>query len=189
YTNQLLRQGRGFPLYRPTPQRNLPAEYHRNGIDIGDVGTITPDGSFDFFFNVFLPSDDPINANVPDGFVPLAPYHSIDVDHDHIDPGDYVSSPSIHEIGDDFSEPEPGGDFIFDCQGSNGAVLALPHGARVEKLRNLENMRRYAATHAESWYKYANETRGRGLVNGTLYLVTGCEKARSWGMASFHNVS
>jgi hypothetical protein len=49
-------------------------------------------------------------------------------------------------------------------------------------------MRRYAAKHAESWYKYVNETRGRGLVNGNLYLVTGWEKAESWGMASFHDV-
>jgi hypothetical protein len=50
-------------------------------------------------------------------------------------------------------------------------------------------MRRYAAKHAKSWYKYVNEARGRGLVNGSLYLVTGWEKAKSWGMASFHDVS
>ncbi|KAF8133086.1 hypothetical protein K438DRAFT_2128964, partial [Mycena galopus ATCC 62051] len=176
YTEQLLGRGRGFPLYVPKPQRNLPAEYRRKGVAIGDVGTITPEGIFDFFFNIFLPPDDPINANAPEGFVPLAPYHPIDVIHNDIDPGDYVS-------------PETGGDFVFDCQGPKGAVLALPHGAHLEKLRNLVSMRQYATTHAESWYKYANETRGRGLVNGSLYLVTGCEKARSWGMASFHDVS
>lgn len=50
-------------------------------------------------------------------------------------------------------------------------------------------MRRYAARHAESWYKYVNEVRGRGLENGSLYLITGWEKARSWGMASFQNVA
>ncbi|KAF7374453.1 WD40-containing domain protein [Mycena sanguinolenta] len=49
-------------------------------------------------------------------------------------------------------------------------------------------MRQYAAKHAQSWYKYVNGTRGRGLVNGNLYLVTGCEKPRSWGMAFFHDV-
>ncbi|KAJ7800607.1 hypothetical protein B0H13DRAFT_1672875, partial [Mycena leptocephala] len=70
-----------------------------------------------------------------------------------------------------------------------GAVLALPHGAHLEKLDNLAVMRQYAVKHAESWYKYVNETRGRGLVNGSLYLITGCEKAKSWGMASFHDVA
>lgn len=83
----------------------------------------------------------------------------------------------------------PGGEFVFNCRAPNGAVLALPHGAHLEELRNLESMRRYAAKHAKSWYKYVNEARGRGLVNGSLYLVTGWEKAKSWGMASFHDVS
>jgi hypothetical protein len=68
-----------------------------------------------------------------------------------------------------------------------GAVLALPDGSHLQKLGNLENMRAYAAKHAESWYKYVNGPRGRGLANGDLYLVTGCEKARSWGMASYHH--
>ncbi|KAF8133077.1 hypothetical protein K438DRAFT_1641830 [Mycena galopus ATCC 62051] len=181
--------GPGVPLIHPKPPGNLPAQYRRKGVAIGDVGTVTAEGVFDFFFNIYLPADDPINEDIPEDFVALPPYREKDVIYDHIDPGDYVASPSIHEIGDDFSEPETGGNFVFDCQGPNGAVLALPHGARAEKLRNLENVRQYATRHAESWYKYANKTRGRGLVNGSLYLVTGCEKARSWGMASFHNVS
>ncbi|KAJ7301654.1 hypothetical protein DFH08DRAFT_906608, partial [Mycena albidolilacea] len=83
----------------------------------------------------------------------------------------------------------PGGEFVFNCDGPNGAVLALPHGSHLEKLENLESMRRYAAQYVESWYKYVNETRGRGLANGSLYLVTGWEKANSWGMASYHNVA
>jgi hypothetical protein len=67
--------------------------------------------------------------------------------------------------------------------------LTLPHGAHLEKLENVGSMRRYAAKHAESWYKYVNETRGRDLANGNLFLITGCEKAQSWGMASFHDIS
>ncbi|KAJ7843699.1 hypothetical protein B0H13DRAFT_2209677, partial [Mycena leptocephala] len=189
YSSELLSQGRGFPLYVPRPRINLPAQYRREGVAIGDVGRVTPDGNFDFFFNIYLPADHPINANVPEGFVPLSPYDPIDVDHSDFDPGNYVASPSIHEINDDFSNSVPGGDFVFNCEGPKGAVLALPHGAHLEKLENLASMRQYAAKHAESWYKYVNETRGRGLVNGSLYLITGCEKAKSWGMASFHDVS
>ncbi|KAJ7364381.1 hypothetical protein DFH08DRAFT_1016731, partial [Mycena albidolilacea] len=193
YSNQLLPRGRGFPLYVPKPQRNLPPEYRRRGVAIGDVGTITPEGIFDFFFNIYLPADDPINANVPKNFAPLPPYLVMDVIDQDFDPGDYVSSSSIHEINDDFSEPELGGEFIFNCRGPNGAVLAMPHGAHLEKLRSISEMRQYAGKHAESWYKHVNGTtlsggRGRGLVNGSLYLVTGCEKAESWGIATFHDV-
>ncbi|KAJ7476143.1 hypothetical protein FB451DRAFT_1033656, partial [Mycena latifolia] len=72
-----------------------------------------------------------------------------------------------------------------------GALLALPHGSRLQKLENLEGMRRYAAKNAESWYKYANapEGLGRRLVNGFLYLITGWEKSESWGMATFQNLA
>ncbi|KAJ6624094.1 hypothetical protein B0H10DRAFT_765264 [Mycena sp. CBHHK59/15] len=191
YCSQLLRQGRGFPLYVPGPQPNLPEEYRRRGIAIGDVGSMTPEGIFDFFFNIYLPSDHPINANVvPDDFSPLPRYLDRDVVKQDFDTGNYVSTPSVHEPNDGFvSEQFPGGDFVFNCIGSKGAVLALPHGAHLEKLINLEEVRRYAAKHAESWYKYINGTRGRGLSNGTLYIITGWEKTRSWGMASFQGVA
>ncbi|KAJ7714693.1 hypothetical protein DFH07DRAFT_762970, partial [Mycena maculata] len=79
--------------------------------------------------------------------------------------------------------------FRFNCNGPAGALLALPHGSHLEKLENVEHVRQHAAQNAENWYKYINGTRGRGLVNGSLYLITGCEKSRSGGMASFQNVT
>ncbi|KAJ6571771.1 hypothetical protein B0H19DRAFT_1347343 [Mycena capillaripes] len=142
YSTQLLHRGRGFPLFVPAPPANLPVQYRRNGVAIGDVGRVTPQGIFDFFFNIYLPADNPINANIPEDFVPLSPYVPADIIPHDFNPRDYVSSPSIHEIQGDFSD----------------------------------------------WYKYTNETRGRGLVKGSLLLVTGYEKAKSWGMATFYNV-
>jgi hypothetical protein len=79
-------------------------QYRREGVAIGDVGRIAPEGNFDFFFNIYLPAEHPINANVPEGFVPLSPYDLIDVDHSDFDPGNYVASPSIQEITGAFSE-------------------------------------------------------------------------------------
>ncbi|KAF7374473.1 Pleiotropic drug resistance ABC transporter protein [Mycena sanguinolenta] len=186
----VLASGRGLFGERKLlqPQPNLPAEYRRRGVAIGDVGRVTPEGSFDFFFNIYLPANHPINVNVPEDFVPLSPYDPVDVSYHDFDPGNFVSSPSVTEISDEYPE-FPGGEFVFICREPTGAVLTLPHGAHLEKLENLETMRRYAAKHAERWYKYVNGTRGRGLVNGNLYLVTGCEKPQSWGMASFHSVS
>ncbi|KAJ7707394.1 hypothetical protein B0H17DRAFT_869245, partial [Mycena rosella] len=61
YCSQILRQKRGFPLYVPGPQQILPEDYQRTDVSIGDVGRVTPEGIFDFFFNIYLPADDPIN--------------------------------------------------------------------------------------------------------------------------------
>ncbi|KAJ7887850.1 hypothetical protein B0H14DRAFT_2562619 [Mycena olivaceomarginata] len=159
--------GRGFPLYRPEPQINLPAQYREKGVAIGDVGTVTVDGDFDFFFNIYI--------NGLKDLIPLPPYHPME---------DIKCYPhSIRKIGSLGSTL--GADFIFNCTAPNGAVLALPHGGQVEKLRPIRFMREYAAKNAESWYKYLNGTKGFELMNGSLLLITGCENAKSWGMAMF----
>ncbi|KAJ7649653.1 hypothetical protein FB45DRAFT_1075196, partial [Roridomyces roridus] len=191
--------GRGFPLYLPGPGGNLPQEYQRQGVAIGDVGSVTPEGAFDFFFNIYLAVDDSINAiGTPENFHPLTPrYDSADMTPVEYSAEDYVSTrPSLFKL--DNRPPERcvlHGDlptmesFLFDCCGPQGAVLTIPFGSRVEKLANLETMRRYAREHAESWYKYANGVRGRRLTNGSLYLVTGWEKAPVWGRASFQELT
>jgi hypothetical protein len=66
--------------------------------------------------------------------------------------------------------------------------LALPHGSQLQKLENTQALKTYAATHAESWFEYVIRQRGRQL-NGPLYLITGWEKATSWGIASFHSAN
>ncbi|KAK7042623.1 hypothetical protein R3P38DRAFT_2891471 [Favolaschia claudopus] len=188
YCGQMLRKRRGFPLYEPAPQANLPAAYQTHGVSIGDVGSITSEGMFDFFFNIFLPSDHPINGSrTPTGFSPTQLYEAIDVSHFDYDPASHVSTSSVQRLDVEVeSSDPPGDDFIFDCDAPQGAILALPHGAHLKKLRNVDHIRTYAAKHAANWYEYINGPRGRGLANGELYIVTGCEKAPSWGMASYH---
>ncbi|KAJ7712538.1 hypothetical protein B0H16DRAFT_562315 [Mycena metata] len=198
YCSHLLRQGRGFPLYVPGPQRYLPQEYKKNGVMIGDVGRITPEGVFDFFFNIYLAADHRVHANlanpgakyVPEHFSPLEPYDPRDLVCLEFDAGNYVASPFVQAQESDALPAEfPGGEFLFGCKGPSGALLALPYGARLEKLENVEPVRQYAACNAKSWYKHINGKRGRGLTNGSLYLITGCEKSRSGGMASFQSVA
>ena len=56
----------------PGPYDNLPIDYRKEGIGIGDVGVLLRFGTFSYFFNIFLPADHPVNAgNVPDNFEPL----------------------------------------------------------------------------------------------------------------------
>ncbi|KAJ7649648.1 hypothetical protein FB45DRAFT_708675, partial [Roridomyces roridus] len=95
YCNQLLLQGRGFPLYVPAPRGNLPEEYQRKGVSIGDVGRVTPEGVFHFFFNIYLPASHPINDNdVPDNFTPLTKYDSKSVVPMDYPPEEFVSTPA-----------------------------------------------------------------------------------------------
>ncbi|KAJ7496647.1 hypothetical protein FB451DRAFT_199775, partial [Mycena latifolia] len=195
YCSQLLRRGRGFPLYVPEPQRNLPLEYRKKGVAIGDVGRVTPEGIFDFFFNIYLAADHHIHVgHIPENFSPLERYSSRDVVYREYASGNYVSTPSVMKLdaeppSGEYHDEFPGGRFVFEGNAPQGAVLALPHGSQLQKLENLERMRRYAVENAESWYKYINGERGRGIANGSLYLVTGCEKARSWGMAAFQDIT
>ena len=65
---------RGYPLWTPEPNMNLPDTYVQQGLKIGDVGVVTPeDGSFDVFFNVRLPATHSLHreTGVPNNFTPI----------------------------------------------------------------------------------------------------------------------
>ncbi|KAJ7697988.1 hypothetical protein B0H14DRAFT_2549274, partial [Mycena olivaceomarginata] len=196
YSNQLLRLRRGFPLYIPGPSEILPDEYRTSGVQIGDVGTVTPEGLFECFFNIYLPVDNPTNlGNVPDDFCPLQNYKESDLLIIHQAPGNYVSTSLVHKIVHDTQlnlfffacSQFPGGHFIFSCRPPQGAVLVLPHGAELKKLKNIQTVREYAQRYAKTWYAYLKRTKGLMVNNGSLYLITGCEKVMSWGMATYHS--
>ena len=72
YERHMYLEAHGFPLWIPQPDETLPRSYQRRGVSIGDVGIFTPDGGFDFLFNVCLPAEHPSNPEaLPEGFVPL----------------------------------------------------------------------------------------------------------------------
>jgi hypothetical protein len=76
----------------------LPIAYRREGTRIGDVGIITADGGFSYFFNILAPHDDPINPRMlPQGFSPLqASLTDVGiVEFPRFKSGNYLASASI----------------------------------------------------------------------------------------------
>ncbi|KAJ7824015.1 hypothetical protein B0H13DRAFT_2681318 [Mycena leptocephala] len=185
YCNQLLRRKRGFPLYVPGPRQIFHQSTKQEASQsVMLVGLHRKEYLTSSSISTFLRMTQ--SMHISRRLSPMSQYTSVDILQLDYEPGNYVSTSSIRQL-EQLNE-FPGGDFIFSCGSPQGAVLALPHGAHLEKLDNLDTLRAYVATHAENWYKYVNGPRGRGLANGSLYLVTGWEKAQSWGMASFHDV-
>lgn len=68
-------------------------------------------------------------------------------------------------------------------------MLSLPDGWDTADCRILAHLRKYAVENVENWYRFANGALGREAENGSIYLVTGCDKTKSWGLASFSNAS
>ncbi|KIL65792.1 hypothetical protein M378DRAFT_461967 [Amanita muscaria Koide BX008] len=177
YTHHMLIHALGYPLYIPEPDHGLSREYRKRGVRIGDVGSITPEGAFDFLFNICLPAGHPINpSELPDGFEML-PNSDISIIPQFIAPGDSRYSDGVLELDDQLDR--------FHCTTSEGAVLLLPGGATLFKSKNTPIFQDFAARHAENWYKYM-VNRGRNTPNGSLYLVTGCIKSRNWANATFY---
>ena len=77
----------------------LSIEYRRQGVNIGDVGIITPSGAFSFLFNICLPASHPANPpRLPEGFHPLNldPLH---IQHfSDLDTGSHIASTSVEKI-------------------------------------------------------------------------------------------
>ena len=99
YARQLFPKKYGIPLFIPEPYDNLTREYHDQGTSVGDVGIVTPDGSFSFVFNICVPADHPVNCHgVPDGFsqVSLTPGEISYLSNIH-PPGSDISSASVHK--------------------------------------------------------------------------------------------
>ena len=78
---------------------------------------------------------------------------------------------------------------VFESSASEGAVLAMPQGAQAQDVANVSIFRRYLSRNAENWYRYINNVRRREASNGAVRLVIGCDKASSWGVATFSNLT
>lgn len=64
-------------------------------------------------------------------------------------------------------------------------MVELSNGATRFDLRNRNKIRKLAIRCGTSWYKFANVDRGRMAHNGSLYVVTGCDKANTFQLASW----
>ena len=99
---------RGYALWIPEPNKNLPLPYQRIGVRIGDIGIIKPSGAFSFIFNICVSRDDPINPpSLPEEFAPIhPPIDRIDIcKFAAFKAGSYLASTSIEKSQDDTTSP------------------------------------------------------------------------------------
>ncbi|KAK7027405.1 hypothetical protein VNI00_015241 [Paramarasmius palmivorus] len=196
YSLLLFQAQSGYPLWCPKPMSGLPQEYTDMGVQIGDVGILHHNMSFDFLFNITCPADDPVNRQfgVPTDFVPISKERlqiAKTVKHRkkdcHLDgPRHIIGSRKIPEEQLD-SRHQRAYEFSMHVNGS-GAILMLPEGSDSFILMNRAVFLQYARENAQKWFTYAEECRGRMFSpksHPSLYLVTGCEKSTAWGVASF----
>ncbi|KIL57831.1 hypothetical protein M378DRAFT_62494, partial [Amanita muscaria Koide BX008] len=159
YTRSMLHCMVGYPLYEPEPFNELSKEYLRKGVNIGDVGFVREDGTFDFLFNI-CPTETglPNPPNLPDGFL----FQSFEC----------ISPYLLCRSGK------------YMCKGTEGAILVLPKGAIQDEAINRGRFEELAKRYGVQWYEYT-KFRGRSISNGSLYLVTSFTKCTQWGIAIF----
>ncbi|KAF5343735.1 hypothetical protein D9757_014646 [Collybiopsis confluens] len=202
YASLLFLRGKGYPMWRPRSRNSrLPDIHKREGIQIGDLGFINDSGGFEYLFNICHSADHELNAGrVPQEFKPLLDIDLDDVadDAEEYEPGSHVAS-NPHRIHKSKIESERtqlqnvpnevGAGFSFSSSTNKGAVLILPEGGKRVDHRQHSKFYNYAAEFARSWYQHINGPLARGIQNGSLYLVTGYDKARAWGVACFDDDS
>ncbi|KAK0451379.1 uncharacterized protein EV420DRAFT_714535 [Desarmillaria tabescens] len=174
YPSAMLFQGHGYPLWHPAPPSNFPPDYVRRGTQIGDLGYLNDTGGFIYLFNVYKDAEDPVNLKrVPLGFVPLKSDSGVREELEFHAKNSMISMSRVE------SQRSAGPFFKSTSSITHGPLLVLPDGAERYNSENPGLLGEYAAANAHSWYEYLNG-QGRGIRNGTLYLVTGCDKCCSW---------
>jgi len=177
YLRLMLKHKHGYPLYRPGPKRNLRMEYRKRGVRIGDVGRITPDGAFDFMFNIDSSQATSVNPpNLPTNFETIPP---IEIrSKRYFKPGQHLLSEHVKQTKDT--------PITYKFLAAEGAVLQMPEGATIFEAEDMHIFYDIAVRHAENWYEYMIAKRSRDVPNGSLYLVTGCIKTRNWGIGTLY---
>ncbi|KAF9540469.1 hypothetical protein CPC08DRAFT_717309 [Agrocybe pediades] len=186
YHRSLITKGRGSPLWIPEPNNALHIAYQRKGVSFGDVGLLSPSGSFDFFFNICYPSDDPINSGgVPEDFKPFKPSPYVTFRRvQEFKTASYVASESIMISRKECINTQTA-DLVFESSATEGAILTMPHGALSEDVVSTLYLQGYVLENVESWYKHIMCYLGCDVQNGDIVVVTGCDKTDSWGVATF----
>ncbi|KAM6496175.1 hypothetical protein JOM56_008881 [Amanita muscaria] len=165
----------GYPLYDPKSFSDLSKKYPRNGVNVGDVGFVRGNGTFDFLFNICPPHNDLINPpELSDGFSLETPDHSVTR---HL-----VPLPRNTCLFQSPITRTNSGEYI--CEGSEGAVLELPEGAIEDEAVYIRPFEKLAARYGVQWYEHVM-TRNRKISNGSLYLITSFTKCTQWGIAVF----
>jgi len=80
----------------------------------------------------------------------------------------------------------------FSSSSFDGAALVLPRGARRDDLVEVEKLYPYLQEHAADWYHFFNGYGSTGdelpsppIMNGTIYVITGSDRALNYANASF----
>ncbi|KZP15418.1 hypothetical protein FIBSPDRAFT_750151, partial [Athelia psychrophila] len=171
----------GYPLYYPEPLDNLSLELRKRGISIGDVGHVTPEGRFHFAFNIFTPQT---NTAINHFGTPIRFHHLVlrDISRSR---NKHPEKSALKIEGKSTTSPvEFKINYNFATSTSESALLTMPHGAMGEDYDRIKDIRAYSIENAPSWYTFINGTLGREAPNGSLYVVTGCDKSATWGIAT-----
>ncbi|KAJ7614208.1 hypothetical protein DFH06DRAFT_135646 [Mycena polygramma] len=187
YHHRLASQRHGIPQYTPEPNANLHNEYQRVGVSIGDVG-IWRDGSFDVLFNTCWPATHSINGvhGVPPSFEPF-PLHRYEISKHS--PGSILASASRSRFALDlgassvvpFVPITVGTNVTLEFRSKEVAVLILPEGASRQDLLPVKSFRAHVRKFSDQWNQFA---RARLPPGESLFVVTGCDKTTSWGIAT-----
>ncbi|PBK66003.1 hypothetical protein ARMSODRAFT_845214, partial [Armillaria solidipes] len=184
YVPMLMPKGCGYPLWLLEPSNDPHPDYIRDGTQIGDLGYLDEAGGFVYLFNVGKAFNHAVNVGrTPPNFVPLSDIH---------EPRNQLLRLRIHQNNESFKatsrdKKSIGGDISAEAS-TQAAYLVLPDGGKHSKYKFPGILEQYAIDHAHEWYKHFNG-QGMQIPNGMLYLMTGCNKCRSWTNACYSHTA
>ncbi|KAF5364967.1 hypothetical protein D9758_008155 [Tetrapyrgos nigripes] len=192
YSGTLYSKGHGCALLKPErPQ--IGTQPIVRDVYVGDVGLVDhKNGLFIPLFNIFE-SHIQTYRGVPAGFASLEFHEDLLVTATgYFKPGTRIMSKNGQETMVDLSGSvlnpglpmAPGMSVHFQFVRGKGSLLLLPNGATRVDYRGLECIRAHAMENADAWYEYAEQL-GETVPDGSLYVITGFDRAKCYKNAAF----
>ncbi|KDR69292.1 hypothetical protein GALMADRAFT_160575 [Galerina marginata CBS 339.88] len=188
YSRSLLFSGHGFSFWNIYGNSSRPKKHIEQGVSIGDVGMVDPGGDFVYGFNIFAAPTDPVQPNkLPEEFEEVNPPLDRDTEiqfvPEYFARGTVITSKGVHirRISEDPLE------ISFSTTAREGALVVLPEGGSREDLKSTSRLTEHINKNAVKWYNHIfNHGLSEAITfpNASLYLITGCDKAKSWSAVS-----
>ncbi|KAH8796794.1 hypothetical protein DL96DRAFT_1721824 [Flagelloscypha sp. PMI_526] len=178
YTKELYTLDFGLPLWDPEPVRKV--------VEVGDLGFVNKNGSFETLFNITVCAEDQPGYDLPPDFRPFkVPKQTVNIKKNALNDRYLYSGAMELRVVEETQQH-----WKLSCQIDHGAVLILKDSPTHSFIHPSTLLVQYIQAHYKEWYAFMETllTCPKQILDCSgLLLVTGMHRNSAWSLGAWKN--